>query len=110
MWEGSERWGCQDFEFPVLLVLLYVRVANLFHIERVGPCHVFRRTAKPARRVRVLGVLVSRVGSRIADRAGSQVGQMVLAKGTKIGWVLGPRRSASFIHKRNIERALPWLK
>jgi hypothetical protein len=28
---------CQDFEFPVLLVLLYVRVASLFHIERVGP-------------------------------------------------------------------------
>jgi hypothetical protein len=37
------------------------------------------------------------------------VGQMVLAKGTKIGWVLAPRRSASFIHKRNIERSLPWL-
>jgi hypothetical protein len=28
---------CQDFEFPVLLVLLYVRVASLFYIERVGP-------------------------------------------------------------------------
>jgi hypothetical protein len=28
---------CQDFEFPVLLVPLYVRVASLFHIERVGP-------------------------------------------------------------------------
>jgi hypothetical protein len=25
--------GCQDFEFPVLLVLLYVRVAGLFHVE-----------------------------------------------------------------------------
>jgi hypothetical protein len=29
--------NCQDFEFPVLLVLLYVRVASLFYIERVGP-------------------------------------------------------------------------
>jgi hypothetical protein len=28
---------CQDFEFPVLLVLLYVRVASLFYIEQVGP-------------------------------------------------------------------------
>jgi hypothetical protein len=28
---------CQDFEFPVLLILLYVRVASLFYIERVGP-------------------------------------------------------------------------
>jgi hypothetical protein len=28
---------CQDFEFPVLLVLLYVCVASLFYIERVGP-------------------------------------------------------------------------
>jgi hypothetical protein len=28
---------CQDFEFPVLLVLLYARVASLFYIERVGP-------------------------------------------------------------------------
>jgi hypothetical protein len=26
-----------NFEFPVLLVLLYVRVASLFHVERVGP-------------------------------------------------------------------------
>jgi hypothetical protein len=25
------------FEFPVLLVLLYVRVASLFYIKRVGP-------------------------------------------------------------------------
>jgi hypothetical protein len=25
------------FEFPALLVLLYVRVASLFYIERVGP-------------------------------------------------------------------------
>jgi hypothetical protein len=31
------RVTCQDFEFPVLLVLLYVRVASLFYIERVGP-------------------------------------------------------------------------
>jgi hypothetical protein len=28
---------CQDFEFLVLLVLRYVRVASLFYIERVGP-------------------------------------------------------------------------
>jgi hypothetical protein len=29
--------ACQDFEFPVLSVLLYVRVASLFYIEQVGP-------------------------------------------------------------------------
>jgi hypothetical protein len=29
----------QNFELPVSLVLLYVRVAGLFHIERVGPDH-----------------------------------------------------------------------
>jgi hypothetical protein len=28
--------GCQDFEFPVLLVLLYVCVASLFYIEGVA--------------------------------------------------------------------------
>jgi hypothetical protein len=27
----------QNIEFPVLLVPLYVRVASLFYIERVGP-------------------------------------------------------------------------
>jgi hypothetical protein len=35
----------QDFEFPVLLVLLYVRVASPFHIERVGPDQFWPATA-----------------------------------------------------------------
>jgi hypothetical protein len=39
-------------------------------------------------------VLVSRMvlgSGRIVDRASSQVGQMVLARGTKIGWAPGPQ-------------------
>jgi hypothetical protein len=35
MRKNATHW--QSFEFPVLLVLLYVRLAGLFYMERVGP-------------------------------------------------------------------------